>query len=137
MDMNWVEKFIEKGPSKEIVEKIDDFARNLLKGKEIPESQIRKIFNEMKSLEMKGYKEGNGDAMLPLVKAKLAYVTGKKSELQKLREILDKGINHVLNGEDMGERKRRFNNLMKMFEAILAYYKYHKNIKKEKEVNNE
>ena len=108
------------GDAQLLVKTAEKIARNeLLRGSaKVSTSQIRNIFGTVKKLEMKSSEDPIPE--LVLLKPKLAYVAGRHDKidgLKCLRDVLSRAIDLV------AEKKERFPNFCKFFEAILAYHK--------------
>jgi len=90
----------------------DQFGK-LCKNKRISTSQIRAIFQKVKRLP-DNYETSRND--LNLLRPKLAYQTGRYSQLRPLKEIIDTLIKEINNDETLKGFKE-------FFEAIIAYHK--------------
>ncbi len=80
-------------------------------------SQVRKFFHEMRTIE--GQWEHRRDEALRrlvMLKPKLAYQEARIDGFRMLREVLEPGIDYVL------EHPEAFPRLMDFFEALLAYF---------------
>ncbi|MBQ8702271.1 MAG: type III-A CRISPR-associated protein Csm2 [Prevotella sp.] len=93
--------------------------------KEVPSTQLRKFFGEVKRIQMNGRVEPNGynESQLILLKPKLAYAVGrnkKLKELKVLQDCLNVSIDAVTNATD---KKKAFANFVSFFEAVVAYHK--------------
>lgn len=112
------------GLNREAVQKAQRFGEELNK-EGLSTSQIRNVFGKVKKMEMRGF--GNFDEQeFLLLKPQLAYVSRKDRKggpTKDLREVLSKGIDHVLEGNGAEEKGTRFDNFCKFFEAILAYHR--------------
>jgi len=97
-----------------IVETAKELAGRLKGGLD---TQLRRVFDTFRKLEIDFRKEGfNRDEVL-LLKPRLAYVVARERKLSPIFTYLDEAIDRVYTEED-------FFRLMKFAEAILAYYKY-------------
>jgi CRISPR-associated protein Csm2 len=107
-----------KAPQK-LVNLARTIARDELLGSsgEVSTSQIRNIFGTVKKLEMRS--DENVIPELILLKPKLAYAAGRHKipGMKCLRDILSEALDLV------AEKKDRFVNFCRFFEAILAYHK--------------
>lgn len=111
--------------AQKLVKTAEDIAEKKLttgpESKRVSTSQIRNVYGTVKKLEL----EGESDETvfkLVLLKPKLAYAAGRHSKIpgmKVLQDILSDAIDLV------SEKKERFNNFCKFFEAILAYHKAH------------
>jgi len=86
-------------------------------------NQLRKFFGEVKSQQMQGYVETD----FVLLKPKLAYAVGRSkknnAKIKDFYEVISVAIDEVQKGQSNEEKKKRFNNFIKIFEAIVAYHK--------------
>jgi CRISPR-associated protein Csm2 len=140
-----VAKWINKGPDNELIKQADGFgeyiAKSLKRTKSkndrnyqndidldkdeiVTTSQIRQIFGKLKAIEAKGFNSKELQTEFLMIKPLLAYASGRhrKTGLERLKERISWGIDAVFNGSE-AERKSRFKNFCKLFEAILAYHK--------------
>lgn len=84
---------------------------------ELKSAQIRRIYGEVKSLEMDFLNAGGIDAdRIILLRPKLAYAANKKAEVRPLQQVLDACIRKV-------ETQKDFSRFVDFFEAILAYHR--------------
>ncbi len=104
-----------------MVQVAEEIARDqLLAGREkVTTSQIRNIYGTVKMLEGRGLSD---DVLFKLIllKPQLAYAAGRHDKvpgMQVLRRVLSDCIDLVY------EKKERFDNFCKFFEAILAYHR--------------
>lgn len=123
-----VRAWVENGPSLELIQKADNLGEKLAQGKEsekLTTSQIRQVFTKLKAIEAKGYTEQRLDFMM--LKPFLAYAQGReksKPGVRLFKETMTWGIEAVLQGR-AAEENQRFLHFCKLFEAVLAYHKYH------------
>jgi CRISPR-associated protein Csm2 len=102
-------------PAKDLVADAEALASEL-RG-ELKSAQIRKIYGEVKSLEMEFQNAGEIDSdKIILLRPKLAYAANKKSEVRPLQQVLDACIRKV-------ETPKDFTRFIDFFEAILAYHR--------------
>jgi CRISPR-associated protein Csm2 len=108
-----------KNPAK-MVSIAETAAKKTLESKpHLTTSQIRNVFGTVKKLDMIGDREDVLPKLI-LLKPKLAYAYGRNRDVQGLRilkDILSDAIDLV------AEKKIRFQNFCRFFEAILAYHK--------------
>lgn len=93
-----------------------------LKENRVTTSQMRKIFSEIKHMDIEtrsAAREGafNTDKV-KLLKPKIAYLAGRESKLKPFKRVMDALIDKV---EDEGD----FGRLADFMEAVMAYHKYH------------
>lgn len=84
--------------------------------RDLKTAQIRRIYGEVKRMEMDFKKDGFNRDRLVLLKPKLAYAANKKREVTPLKDVLTTCIDRTHDEIDFG----RFVNF---FEAILAYHR--------------
>lgn len=128
---------IRSGLTNGAIEEIRKFGHYIgkdLKDKDqVSTSQIRQSFSKMKTIEAKGINSPDQWLEFMMLKPYLAYAAGRhrKEGLTKLNECLVWAIDEVLDIEKSqdekeaieNEKKRRFKNFCKLFEAILAYHR--------------
>lgn len=93
-----------------------------LKNKDLTTSQIRNVFGEMRRIQMRGVKKEMRSLLL--IKPKLAYNARRHRNkgVEELSSVFEQAYNALdLNGEKIQDQ---YNNLMDLFEAILAYHKF-------------
>lgn len=120
--------WIQNGISKEAVDWANSFGeflteKNGTKGA-LTTSQLRKFFGELRRIESDFAHKKNDIIML---KPTLAYAVGRDGNKTKIKEFGDeisKGIEAIRLGNEVYEKKD-FKNFLKLFEAIVAYHKYH------------
>ncbi len=81
------------------------------------DTQLRRIFDALKKLEMESHQGFQRDQVI-MLKPRLAYTVSRTPELKSLYRILDQAINRVHSQED-------FKKLVDFMEAVLAYYKFY------------
>ncbi len=102
-------------PAKDLVTDAEALASEL-RG-ELKSAQIRKIYGEVKTLEMEFQNDGKIDSdKIILLRPKLAYAANKKSEVRPLQQVLDACIRKI-------ETPKDFARFIDFFEAILAYHR--------------
>ena len=88
----------------------------------LTKSQIRNIFGTVRQIQLNwpaSISDGERRARvreLLLLKPKLAYQAARESKVGPLADVLDVAIDQV------GDRRERFQRLVELFEAILAYH---------------
>ncbi len=108
-----------------LIQKADELGKGL--SKKLTTSQIRNIFGEVRSIEQEvGLEEKtlplNVQRRLLMLKPKMAYQVGRfrnNDELRALVDTLSQAIDLIENDV------RRFHTFVDLFEAILAYHRYH------------
>lgn len=118
-----IENWIKSGINKETIIFSFYFGKYFAEN-QLTTSQIRLIFGEMRRIQMNGYlKEKTGFLLL---KPKLAYAVkrNKSTGLTKFYDFFSIAYGAVDTSNDQtGEH--HFNNLINLFESVLAYHKYH------------
>lgn len=89
---------------------------------ELTTTQIRKFFNEIRSLEARV--EENFDdnkAIILMVKSKVAYAVGKKTSKtpREFKDFIDACIDKI-------EKEEDFNAFVKFFESVVGYFIFYK-----------
>ncbi|MEJ5185549.1 MAG: type III-A CRISPR-associated protein Csm2 [Candidatus Geothermincolales bacterium] len=88
------------------------------KNENISTSQIRKVFSEIKRMEM-DFQAGKFDLeRVKLLRPQLAYMAGRKKELRGFKELMDAFIVKIKDRED-------FFWMARFVESILAYHKFY------------
>ena len=108
-----------EGISQEAVAFAEAFGKHLNQ-KRFKTSQIRKVFGEVRRLEMRGYNE----AAFLMLKPRLAYLRREgSSEAEAFSRVLSAAIDAVVEGSTEAEKHKRFKTFIDFFEAILAYHR--------------
>ncbi len=132
IDKRWITDSI----SEEALSQISSFSKSLTEDRDnrdfssLKSSQIRKFYGEVKRIQTNGI-EKNKDAF-KMLKPKLAYAVGRQSRQDKEKvdrfyQTISQAIDAVQidQMEDSKELNHRFKNFVNLFEAIVAYHKYH------------
>ncbi len=90
-------------------------------------SQLRKFFNEVRSIEAQI--DGRFDeqkALILMLKSKVAYSVGKDSSKtpKEFKDFIDACVDKISDVKD-------FNAFMKFFESVVGYYYFHSKFKEE------
>jgi len=105
----------------DLVEFCDQFG-NELKEDKVTTSQMRKVFNEIKSMHRETRSPGHQEAFNPdrvkLLKPKIAYLAGRETRLKPFKRVMDALIDKVRDEHDFGR-------LADFMEAVIAYHKYY------------
>jgi len=123
----YIKECVQKGFTEKVNNFVEKFAKylnnkndneNVGKKEELTTSQIRNIFGAIKKLEQKNFDETE----FRLLKPHIAYAAarGNKKGTKHLGEVLQEGINEVLNSSD---KNKAFKNFFNFFEALLCYHK--------------
>lgn len=89
---------------------------------ELTSTQIRKFFNEIRSLEAKVDENfDDNKALILMVKSKVAYATGKKTSKtpKEFKDFIDTCIDKI-------EKEEDFNAFVKLFESVVGYFVFYK-----------
>lgn len=120
--------WIQNGISKEAVDWANSFGEFLTRRDGVmgalSTSQLRKFFGELRRIDSDFLHKKNDIIML---KPMLAYAVGRDGNKTKIKEFGDeisKGIDAIRLGEEI-HAKNDFKNFLKLFEAIVAYHKFH------------
>jgi len=100
-------------PANLLVEDADNLAKSIQDG--LRASQLRRIFVEVKKIDM-NFRKGSFDPdRVILLKPRLVYAASKKPEVAPIKNIFIKCIDKISDFED-------FTKFVTFFEAILAYH---------------
>jgi CRISPR-associated protein Csm2 len=93
--------------------------------KTLKRTQIRGVFTEARRIEAQWQTLGEEKAMrrLNMLKPKLFYQAKRNPDVEPLRAVLVEAIDEVAGKPSA--RKERFERFMELFEAILAYHRFH------------
>jgi CRISPR-associated protein Csm2 len=121
-----ISDWLQNGLNQEAIKYAESFGKDL-KDNGLSTSQIRNVFSEIKSLQMKG-PENFRDTPLLLLKPKLAYSKARKTNNRNsgqaaadLETVLSKGIDIITTSNQ--NKYELFQNFANFFEAILAYHR--------------
>lgn len=122
------QEWIRNGITEDAIDQISSFGKSLSGNSEgkkpLTTSQLRKFFGELRRIDADFDKKYQDVLML---RPMLAYAVGREKTESKLKDFgdtLSKGIKHI-RLDDKVHRKTDFKNFLKLFEAIVAYHKYH------------
>lgn len=107
----------------------DKSEKGWLQNNDVKTSKIRRFYGEVKRIQARGI--ANEKPAFRMLKPKLAYAVGRETvrdaKLRLLFEVLSVGIDSVEIDKinDPKELNKRFSNLVQLFEAIVAFHKYH------------
>ena len=88
-------------------------------GNALSNSQIRNVFGEIKRIQMKGLTDNESRSSFYLLRAKVAYATGRnKTDSMRMFEKIFNKAWLLVDGDDT-----KFQNFCNFLEAILAYHK--------------
>ncbi|MBA7539427.1 hypothetical protein ES705_31706 [subsurface metagenome] len=105
-----------EGNGKLIVEVSQDIGKETSGRQGVSSSQVRKIFGDLKRRQ---YKKFNLDK-IQLIRPKLAYTFARHAKRQRGLDLLLGTIDFLL---EKVENKENFENVVNLFEAIIAYHK--------------
>jgi len=125
---NWQQEFkdswITEGADKALVlfaQNAGEYMAPLYKGdgNALSNSQIRNVFGEIKRIQMKGLTDNESRSSFYLLRAKVAYATGRNDTIcMKLFEKIFNKAWLLVDGDNT-----KFQNFCNLLEAILAYHK--------------
>jgi CRISPR-associated protein Csm2 len=102
----------------------DKCGKILTEGK-LTTSQIRSLFGEMRRIQLKGFEQEKTKFLM--LKPKMAYVSKRHKDVKAMPEfkkIIDQGWD-IISAANPDQSETYFNNFMNLFEAVLAYHKFH------------
>lgn len=105
----------EKDKDGKVFSEVAEKTGQLLKESGVTVTQIRKIFTEVKRLSSE---DTNYKYKLKLLKAKLAYTSGRFKKMRYFQEVVDRALVVAEKSPDALNRFKDF------FEAAVAYHKY-------------
>ncbi len=115
-----VKRIVSEGDYEALTRRAEEWGQKLQE-KGLRMAQIRRIFGEVRRLDMRW-----DPKRLRMLRPKLAYTaarTGQGGEY--LRSILGPAIEAVFDSKEREEQERRFRVLSDLFEAVLAHFTYH------------
>lgn len=121
--MNKIQKtWITDGITEDAIEWAENLGNELSRGDKLSTSQLRKFFDSLKRIQLKGFNNGKQDLLL--LKPKLAYALGRARskdkravpKYEKFNSQIGEGISYVENDE-------HFKNFVNLVEAVVAYHK--------------
>ncbi len=122
-------KWITEGIDMEALDKLSSFAKELKNF--IKTTKLRKFYGEVKRIQVKGISDSGEKIAFRMLKPKLAYAVGREKgdeerALRVLNEFLVEGLNLVDTSFGNPEKEKIYYvNFVNLFEAIIAYHKYH------------
>lgn len=121
-----VKRIIRDRDFERLVRCASEWAWSLARGRqEASKAQIRKIFGELKQIEMQWRRDARSSVeRLRMLKPRLAYAAARPNVgegMGRLRDVLSPAIDAVLEAEE-ALRHERFRTLMRLTEALLAYF---------------
>lgn len=123
---NEVASIIRNSDFKGLVEYASQWGRELARGQqEASKAQIRKLFGEIKQIEMRWHRDPESSLQrLRMLKPRLAYAAARPNigeGVARLRDVLTPAVDAVLEAPE-SERYGRFRTLVRLTEALLAYF---------------
>lgn len=88
---------------------------------ELKTAQIRRLFGEVKRMQMDFERGSFSRDRVVLLKPKLAYAVSRKREIEPLKRALETCINKISTDREQGLKD--FETFVNFFEAVLAYHK--------------
>lgn len=112
---------LEELSADDLVSFCDRFGHEL-KEEKVTNSQIRKVFTEIKHMHLEARSPGSQAVFNPdrvkLLKPKIAYLAAREKKLGSFKKVMDALIDKVRDARDFGR-------LAAFMEAVIAYHKYH------------
>lgn len=122
-----VQAIISEGDYERLVAFASSKGQDLARGhQEASKAQIRRIFGEIKQIEMRWPRDPDSSAQrLRMLKPRLAYAAARPNigpGMERLRGILTPAVDAVLEERDDATRRQRFRTFVRFTEALLAYF---------------
>ena len=116
--------------TREVVEWAESFGKYLSEDRNaLTTGQLRKFYGEVKRIEAN---PDNLSSKIVMLKPLLAYAVGRdknaggnKTKIKEFAEEMQKGVDAVLDGNEIDDIKARYNHFVKIFEAVVAYHKFY------------
>ncbi|WAM33892.1 type III-A CRISPR-associated protein Csm2 [Caldicellulosiruptor morganii] len=105
----------EKDKDGKVFSEVAEKTGQLLKESKVTVTQLRKIFTEVKKLSSE---DENYKYKLKILRAKMAYISGRFKNLKDFQEIINKALPVAEQNEKNLERFKDF------FEAVVAYNRF-------------
>ena len=102
---------------------IDKYSEAL--GKNLNTTQLRKFFDDIVRLREKSRQRSDWEEELWQLVPKVKYAKGRGQCPDAFVKFISMGVDVVTSGTDEEEKRKRLENFIKIFEAIVAYHKYH------------
>jgi CRISPR-associated protein Csm2 len=126
-DKGTVERIIAQGEPETLVKWAEDIGKAI--ARQVTSSQLRNVFGTARQIQLrwsdepKAAQDAYRDAVL--IRPKLGYYAKRERGrgMEDLRKILVPALEVMSQGENMDERKKRFDHFVDFFEAIVAYHK--------------
>lgn len=110
----------------QLVTKAESWAGQLGGQQEASKAQIRRLFGEIKQIEMKWSQDPRSSVQrLRMLKPRLAYAAARPNVgrgVERLRDILTPAVDAVLEAPDHKAMTQRFRTFVRLTEALLAYF---------------
>jgi CRISPR type III-A-associated protein Csm2 len=122
-----VRLIVREGNYARLVEQAQSWATQLGGQQDASKAQIRRLFGEIKQIEMKWSNDRRSSLeRLRMLKPRLAYAAAKPNVgrgVERLRDILTPAVDAVLEAErDYEVMSQRFRTFVRLTEALLAYF---------------
>lgn len=110
--------------AQKLVEWAERLGRFLVRRDPLTTSQIRKVFGEVRRIEMDARRQWTDTVArkLRLLIPKIEYAARQSLGAKALRAVLVPAIHEVLQGDNARDCAERFRRFVDFFEAILAYH---------------
>ncbi|MCS7216577.1 MAG: type III-A CRISPR-associated protein Csm2 [Candidatus Bipolaricaulota bacterium] len=106
-----------------LVKRAEELAQKI---RDLKMAQARDIFDELRQIESLWLRDPQQALRrLHLLRPKLAYRRKRTPALEPLAQVLDAAIQEVVKGDAEAAKKERFQRLVELAEAIVAYHKYY------------
>lgn len=123
---NDVRAIVRDGDYAQLVAKAESWATQLGRQQDASKAQIRRLFGEIKQIEMRWSQDPRSSAeRLRMLKPRLAYAAARPNvgrHVEWLRDILTPAVDAVLDARDRDAMTQRFRTFLRLTEALLAYF---------------
>lgn len=123
---NDVRAIVRNGDYAQLVAKAESWARHLGEQQEASKTQVRRLFGEIKQIEMEWSQDHRSSVdRLRMLKPRLAYAAARPNVgrgVERLRDILTPAVDAVLEAPDEQAMTQRFRTFVRLTEALLAYF---------------
>ncbi|HLW41376.1 MAG TPA: type III-A CRISPR-associated protein Csm2 [Flavobacterium sp.] len=129
--INCEKEWIEDGITQTALDSISDWCKKDLSNRYsgVSTSKLRKFYGEVKRIQSVGIDSEKGKRGFQMLKPKMAYAVGREKNNEKFKdlfEFLSTAIGYVnIDAHNSEGLKDRFSNFTQLFEAIVAYHKFH------------
>lgn len=122
-----VQAIIRDSDYERLVDRASSWGTELARGQqEASKAQIRRIFGEIKQIEMKWSRDPDSSLQrLRMLKPRMAHAAARPNVgpgVARLRDILTPAVDAVTEAQDDKTRWQRFRTFLRLTEALLAYF---------------